>query len=655
MKNKRILKNVIMIVLVVGLGVAMVFTSGIIKAGGNNMPTPPNQSGQQLENGQSSSDSQSSNSKSSDSKSSDSKSSDSQSSNSQQPPAKPDGDSGQAPSGNPPDMQNNSSDSSSASSNSSSASSDSSSASSNSNSNSSSAGSSGQAPSDSSGSMQMPSGGQMPGNGGVKTVTMVLTGAEALAFAMILIFLIMSRFNKKTIRETLPNKKKIAVFVVITVLAGGALGTAGTLLPMKLMGGGAMGQMNGNGQMSGDQSGSQSSESVDAAGATEVDGTTKSLNKEYTSTTADQSAVVVKNSGKLTSDGATINKKSGDGSSTDNCDFYGVNAGLLVNSKSSATVKNATIKTSADKSNAVFCTGEGSTLNISDSTITTTGKSSCRGLDATYGGKITADNVKVTTQGGSCATLATDRGEGTVAVTDSTLETNGSGSPVIYSTGTISINNTKGTANGSQMVVVEGENSATVKSSTLNASAAGNRGDVDVCGVMLYQSMSGDAGTGTSKFTAKDSSLSIDSDSDYYDSAPMFFVTNTSSVIKLTNTDLSYGSGTLLSAKGTSDWGTEGSNGGKVKLYANDQTLKGNVVLDDISTLSMSLKNGSAYKGTINGDDKAKSVKLTLSKDSTITLTGDSYVSSLDDEDSSYSNIDFNGHKLYVDGKAISK
>ena len=651
MKNKRILKNVIMIVLVVGLGVAMVFTSGIIKAGGNNMPTPPNQSGQQLENGQSSSDSQSSNSKSSDSKSSDSKSSDSQSSNSQQPPAKPDGDSGQAPSGNPPDMQNNSSDSSSASSNSSSASSDSSSASSDS----SSAGSSGQAPSDSSGSMQMPSGGQMPGNGGVKTVTMVLTGAEALAFAMILIFLIMSRFNKKTIRETLPNKKKIAVFVVITVLAGGALGTAGTLLPMKLMGGGAMGQMNGNGQMGGDQSGSQSSESVDAAGATEVDGTTKSLNKEYTSTTADQSAVVVKNSGKLTSDGATINKKSGDGSSTDNCDFYGVNAGLLVNSKSSATVKNATIKTSADKSNAVFCTGEGSTLNISDSTITTTGKSSCRGLDATYGGKITADNVKVTTQGGSCATLATDRGEGTVAVTDSTLETNGSGSPVIYSTGTISINNTKGTANGSQMVVVEGENSATVKSSTLNASAAGNRGDVDVCGVMLYQSMSGDAGTGTSKFTAKDSSLSIDSDSDYYDSAPMFFVTNTSSVIKLTNTDLSYGSGTLLSAKGTSDWGTEGSNGGKVKLYANDQTLKGNVVLDDISTLSMSLKNGSAYKGTINGDDKAKSVKLTLSKDSTITLTGDSYVSSLDDEDSSYSNIDFNGHKLYVDGKAISK
>ena len=223
MKNKRILKNVIMIVLVVGLGVAMVFTSGIIKAGGNNMPTPPNQSGQQLENGQSSSDSQSSNSKSSDSKSSDSKSSDSQSSNSQQPPAKPDGDSGQAPSGNPPDMQNSSSDSSSASSNS--------------NSNSSSAGSSGQAPSDSSGSMQMPSGGQMPGNGGVKTVTMVLTGAEALAFAMILIFLIMSRFNKKTIRETLPNKKKIAVFVVITVLAGGALGTAGTLLPMKLMGG----------------------------------------------------------------------------------------------------------------------------------------------------------------------------------------------------------------------------------------------------------------------------------------------------------------------------------------------------------------------------------------------------------------------------------
>ncbi len=39
---------------------------------------------------------------------------------------------------------------------------------------------------------------------------------------------------------------------------------------------------------------------------------------------------------------------------------------------------------------------------------------------------------------------------------------------------------------------------------------------------------------------------------------------------------------------------------------------------------------------------------------SEIKLTGDSYVTSLDDEDTTYSNIDFNGYKLYVNNKAIN-
>ena len=39
---------------------------------------------------------------------------------------------------------------------------------------------------------------------------------------------------------------------------------------------------------------------------------------------------------------------------------------------------------------------------------------------------------------------------------------------------------------------------------------------------------------------------------------------------------------------------------------------------------------------------------------SEIKLTGDSYVTSLDDEDTTYSNIDFNGYKLYVNNKAVN-
>jgi len=120
----------------------------------------------------------------------------------------------------------------------------------------------------------------------------------------------------------------------------------------------------------------------------------------------------------------------------------------LVTENSTATINNTTISTNAKGSNAVFSTGTNSKIYISNSTITTTWTGSSRGLDATYGGYIEADNVNITTQGGSCATLATDRGEGTVIVQNSKLETNGRGSPVIYSTGDISITNTQGTANG---------------------------------------------------------------------------------------------------------------------------------------------------------------------------------------------------------------
>ena len=133
----------------------------------------------------------------------------------------------------------------------------------------------------------------------------------------------------------------------------------------------------------------------------------------------------------------------------------------------------------------------------------------------------------------------------------------------------------------------------------------------------------------------------------------MFFITNTDAVINLNNCELSYGSNTLISCKGTSEWGKSGSNGGNVTLNAENQVLEGNVEIDNISTLTMNLSSCS-YSGTINADNTAKNIALKLDMNSTITLTGDSYVTSLDDGDSSYSNINFNGYKLYVNGVAIN-
>lgn len=306
------------------------------------------------------------------------------------------------------------------------------------------------------------------------------------------------------------------------------------------------------------------------------------------------------------------------------------------------------------EANAVFSTGENAKVYVYDTTIKTTGESSSRGLDSTYRGYIEADNVTISTEGGSCATLATDRGEGTVIAKNSVLSTKGAGSPVIYSTGDISIENTKGTATGAQMAVIEGKNTATVTNSTLSCSGKGNRNDADNCGIMIYQSMSGDAGEGTGTFTSKNSTLEITSDSSYYTSAPFFFVTNTKAVINLEQNTLKYGSGVLLKVAATSEWGQTGSNGGEVTFNMTNQEAKGSIEVDNISTLEINLKQGSKLETTINSANTAKSIALNIDSTSTLTLTGDCYVTSLTDEDTSYSNINFNGYKLYVNGTAIN-
>ncbi len=484
----------------------------------------------------------------------------------------------------------------------------------------------------------------MPGSdSSLNAVYYVILGVLSLGISACVLYLILSRGSKYSLRQTFKNSDKIWIFVLATLLLTTALTGGQSYAANRLAAGGSA------------PSQSQSTQTeAETTGALEADGDTLSVTEDAQSDTADQSVLLVTNGGSATVDGAALSKTGGDSSSTENSEFYGVNAGVLVQKNSTATIKNATITTAAKGSNAVFATGEGASITISDSKITTTGSGSARGLDATYGGSITGKNLTVETAGSSCAALATDRGEGTVTVSDSTLKTAGAGSPVIYSTGNISVTNTTGTATGAQMTVVEGKNSATITDSTLSAAGTGNRGTVDACGIMLYQSMSGDAGEGTATFTAKDSTLSITKDGGSYKTAPMFFVTNTTAEINLQNTKLQFGSGVLLSVKGTDEWGNSGSNGGTVTLNATKQTLTGTMEADNLSALTVNLKN-STYTGAINTAKTAKSVALTLDADSTFTLTADTYVTSLTDSDSTYSNIDLNGHTLYVNGKALQK
>ena len=359
-------------------------------------------------------------------------------------------------------------------------------------------------------------------------------------------------------------------------------------------------------------------------------------NADLSSTTSDQSVVYITTSG-LTITDSTLTKSSGDSSNTENSEFYGVNAAVLVQG-GEVSITGGNINTNAKGANAICATNDGK-VTISGTTIKSTGDSSARGLHATYGGSITATGVSISSTGGSCATLATDRGEGTVSCTNCELSTAGSGSPLIYSTGDITVSKTTGTSTGAQAVVVEGKNTATVKdSSNLKCNGIGNRNNVDQCGVMLYQSMSGDADDGISTFNCENSNIEIQSGSSVYSSAPMFFITNTDAFIKLNGCTFTYGSGTFLSAKGTSEWGTSGSNGGDVILNLTNQNIVGDFVVDANSDLTINMVN-STITGKINSAKTADDLSINLDSASKITLTGNSYYTSISNSDKTGSNI----------------
>ena len=296
-----------------------------------------------------------------------------------------------------------------------------------------------------------------------------------------------------------------------------------------------------------------------------------------------------------------------------------------VSGNTEATIKNVKITTHSDKS---------------------------RGLDATYKCKINAENVIINTDGQSCAALATDRGEGEVHVKNSEIntgvsKTSGRGSPLIYSTGNITVDNTKGTSYVSQIACIEGKNSIEVTNSDLSGYSEGNRKDgdayVDLGGIFIYQSMSGDADVGTSLFTAKDSKLTIPQESSVYKEAPMFHVTNTACVIDLKNTEFSFGSGTFLEVSSQNQWGTTGSNGGTAELKTDSEKIDGNVIVDNISSLNWTMKN-TEFKGAVN---PTGNTTINVADGSTWTLTGDSSLSSL----AVSGKIDYGSYKLTVNGK----
>lgn len=357
------------------------------------------------------------------------------------------------------------------------------------------------------------------------------------------------------------------------------------------------------GQPGGSASGVDSYDAVtEYAEDTEVDG------ESYSSTGTDENAILVSSGATATLKNITVDRTSSDSTGGDNSSFYGVGAAVL--------------------------TTDGTTY-ISDADITT---------DAAGGGTLYAWDLNVETDGESSAAIRSDRGGGTMVVDGGTYTSNGTGSPAVYCTADIAVNNATLTANGSEVICMEGLNTIHLFDCDMQDLSQNDT----TWTIIVYQSMSGDSEVGNSTMQIVGGSLTSKN-------GGLIYTTNTEANILLSDVDITYSDDSeffLMCTGNTNErgWGTAGANGSDCTFTADDQDMEGAVLWDSISDLDFYMTNGSTLTGYFvddetyagNGGDGYCSVYI--SDDSTWMVTGDSEITNLYNE----------GTIVDADGKTVS-
>ena len=415
-------------------------------------------------------------------------------------------------------------------------------------------------------------------------------------------------------------------------------------------------EMDGQGQPGGDEQGAQGqggpggqSQGVDSYTAINeyIEDTTVS-NETIESTGTDENAALISSGASVTLDNDTITRTSEDSKGGDNSSFYGVGAAVLA-TDGTAYVKDGSVTTDAAGGAGLFAYGDGTVY--ASGTIVKTTQDTSGGVHVAGGGTLYGWDLDVETNGESSAAIRSDRGGGTMVIDGGNYVSNGVGSPAIYSTADIAVSNATLTANGSEAICIEGLNSIHLYDCDLT----GNMSDLDqndnTWTVILYQSMSGDSEVGNSTFQMDGGSLTSEN-------GGVFYTTNTESTITLNNVDINYNDDNefFLQCTGNTNqrgWGQSGVNGADCHFTGISQDMQGDVIWDSISDLDFYLTEGSSLTGAVVDDESYAGeggegyCNVYVSADSTWTVTGDSTVSSLENEGTI---VDSNGKTVTIQG-----
>ncbi len=324
------------------------------------------------------------------------------------------------------------------------------------------------------------------------------------------------------------------------------------------------------------------------------------------------SAVYATNGVRLVLTRIRLNKTSGSIPDADRRET-GKNSVVLADGGSKVTMEFCEVNSHAQSADGVTASGEGTKVTLQEGMVSTSRNGSAA-LNATNNSKIIVQKTIVNTYSNQSPAFYTCK-DGTIEVTEAKGENAGQAAPSFYvSGGTIKaekceLSSAKWTIGSLDDGLME------LNENKLKAGS--------VCGFLVY----GADGKQREKRSA--GTLILDKNEITVTEGPLLFVTNAGGTISLSRNKISCKNDEVISVK-ADEWGSKGSNQGDATIELEKQALNGDIYVDSISSLVLTLKKSAKLNGSITGNaSDSRNVKVFIKKGAKWNLKGDCYLSSI--------------------------
>lgn len=448
-----------------------------------------------------------------------------------------------------------------------------------------------------------------------------------------LLNLIVTKFGTISLKESLSTSKRLIYYSIFLV----GLSTSFAIYNIVTT---------DNKVLNGEDTKSRDAKSIAVIEITQ-DEKVSSLKEE--SKVEDTSVIQVSNNATYTASNLELLKSSGSTTDKDSSLYYGLNSALIIKDGSTIELSNSTIVTGVEYATALFATSLNTNVTLDNVRLTTT-KDNSSGIASIDYATVTANDIEILTKGDNSPGINTMNNDSEITIENSTVNTEGLNSPLIYNKGKVTATNLKGTATNSSLITMNSINNIVITDSELTTKLQLDEENIAAINLFTETSKYDRMNYSNASLTIEDSSLTISSSSPIYKEAPLFNITNIEANINISNTDISYGSNILFKITGNDKYGEQKENGGSVIFTATDLKLKGNIIVDEISSIDINLNN-TYYKGQVNGDNASKDVDIILDKTTEWELTGNSYIKTLTIQNGKISRIKSqiksNGYNIY--------